>query len=86
MHLLWELTKLKNGIPSHDTFERVLSLINPKELEACFFSWTNSVSVKTKGEIVSIDGKAACGSKDAKAEAIHKVSAWPTRISWYRDK
>lgn len=31
---------------------------------------------KTKGEIVSIDGKTVCGSRDAKAKAIHMVSAW----------
>ena len=71
--------KLKNGIPSHDTFERVFSLINPKELEACFFSWTNAVSVKTKGEIVSVDGKTVRGSKDAKAKALHMVSAWANK-------
>jgi len=71
--------KLKNGIPSHDTFERVFSLINPKELEACFFSWTNTVSVKTKGEIVSIDGKTVCGSRDSKTKAIHMVSAWANK-------
>ncbi len=28
---------LPNGIPSHDTFTRVWSLICPKKFEACFF-------------------------------------------------
>ena len=67
---------LENGIASHDTFQRVFQLIKPEELEAGFMSWVRSVAQKTKGEIISIDGKTACGSRDAKAKAIHMVSAW----------
>jgi len=67
---------LENGIASHDTFQRVFQLIKPQELENGFIAWVKSIAVKTKGEIVSIDGKSVCGSKDAKAKAIHIVSAW----------
>ena len=67
---------LEKGIASHDTFQRVFQLINPTEFEASFIEWVKSVAVKTKGEIVSIDGKTVCGSKDAKARAIHMVGAW----------
>ena len=67
---------LENGIASHDTFQRVFQLIKPEEMEAGFMSWVKSVAQKTKGEIISIDGKTACGSRDAKAKAIHMVSAW----------
>lgn len=67
---------LKNGLASHDTFQRVFQLINPSEMEACFLSWVKSVVKQTKGEIVSIDGKTVCGSRDTKARAIHMVSAW----------
>lgn len=67
---------LENGIASHDTFQRVFQLIKPEELETSFLSWVKSVTQKTKGEIVSIDGKTICGSKDAKSKAIHMVSAW----------
>ena len=67
---------LEHGVASHDTFQRVFQLINPEELEASFMSWVRSVSQITKGEIVSIDGKTVCGSRDAKAKAIHMVSAW----------
>src|SRR3990170_5502092 len=35
--------ELPNGIPSHDTFERVFSLINPKEFERCFIQWVESI-------------------------------------------
>jgi len=67
---------LENGLASHDTFQRVFQLICPEELEASFVSWVKSVAIKTSGEIVSIDGKTVRGSRDAKAQAIHMVSAW----------
>lgn len=77
---VWFLEKLgltlKNGIASHDTFQRVFQLIKPEELEQSFQSWVKSVTRQTKGEIISIDGKTVCGSRDAKAKAIHMVSAW----------
>ena len=68
--------ELKNGIASHDTFQLIFQLIDPKELEKSFLSWVKSVTIKTKGEIISIDGKTVRGSQDAKAKAIHMVSAW----------
>jgi predicted transposase YbfD/YdcC len=68
--------KLEHSIASHDTFQRVFQLIRPEELEASFLSWVRSVAHITKGEIVSIDGKTVCGSRDVKTKAIHMVSAW----------
>jgi predicted transposase YbfD/YdcC len=67
---------LENGIASHDTFQRVFQLIKPEELELSFLSWVKSVARQTKGEIISVDGKTVCGSRDAKTKAIHMVSAW----------
>lgn len=68
--------KLKNGIPSHDTFERVFGMIKPAEFERCFISWIKEVFDKTDGEIISIDGKTLRGSKDTTKSPIHMVSAW----------
>jgi predicted transposase YbfD/YdcC len=68
--------ELKNGIASHDTFQRIFQVINPQELEHSFLSWVKSVAERTKGEIISIDGKTVCGSRDAKTKAIHLVGAW----------
>jgi len=68
--------ELENGIASHDTFQRVFQLIKPEELEAGFISWVKEIAVVTTGEIISIDGKTVCGSRDAKTKAIHMVSAW----------
>ena len=71
--------KLQNGVPSHDTLQRVWGMIEPKEFEKCFRSWIRSVCTVTGGEIVSIDGKTLNGSKDAKKSAIHMVSAWANK-------
>ena len=68
--------ELKNGVASHDTFQRVFQLIDPAEFERCFLNWIGAIAQKTDGEIVSIDGKTACGSRDAKSKALHLVSAW----------
>jgi len=67
---------LENGVASHDTFQRVFQLINPDELEAGFIAWVKSIASQTKDEIIAIDGKTVCGSKDTKSKAIHMVSAW----------
>jgi predicted transposase YbfD/YdcC len=69
--------KLPGGIPSHDTFNRVFSLLDPKQFQKCFIQWTKSVARLTKGEVVSIDGKAIRGSRDKnKKKIVHMVSAW----------
>jgi predicted transposase YbfD/YdcC len=69
---------MSNGIPSHDTFGRVFSLLDPNELQSCFVSWIKSVAKLTDGEVVAIDGKKLNGSADAPKGhyAIHMVSAW----------
>ena len=36
--------QLPSGIPSHDTFNRVFSALNPEELESCFIEWTRAVA------------------------------------------
>ena len=49
--------ELPNGIPSHDTFARVFSLLNPEQLQQCFLKWIESISQITFGEIVAVEGK-----------------------------
>lgn len=68
---------LPGGIPSHDTFNRVFSALDPLELENCFLGWVRAVAKLSAGEVVSIDGKAIRGSRQAGGKAIvHMVSAW----------
>lgn len=70
---------LENGIPSHDTFNRFFSLLNPTLFEEHFISWIKSISNDYKG-VVAIDGKTVRGSKQAGLKsAIHLVSAFSTK-------
>jgi predicted transposase YbfD/YdcC len=69
--------ELPNGTPSHDTFNRVFSLINPQALQQCFIGWVQSVAQISEGRIISIDGKRMCNSGEGGSKAIiHMVSAW----------
>lgn len=40
---LQRFLELPGGIPSHDTFRRVLMLIDPERFERCFLDWVRSV-------------------------------------------
>lgn len=69
---------LKNGIPSHDTFNRVLSAINPKKFHECFIEWVDTIREKISKEIIAVDGKTirrACKKSNGN-KATHIVSAW----------
>lgn len=71
---------LPNGIPSPDTFRRVLERINPKQLEDCFEQWIRLL-VDTLGvQVIAIDGKSVNGSyeRESGKKALHFVSAWAT--------
>lgn len=74
---------LPNGIPSHDTFGRFFSAIDPEEFSRCFIRWVKAIAEVTAGEVVAIDGKTLRRSFDAASEkaAIHMVSAWATENS-----
>jgi len=75
---LRQFLALPNGIPSHDTFARVIARLKPEELQECFLRWMQAVSEVTQGEVVAIDGKTLRRSFDRAVgkSAIHMVSAW----------
>src|SRR5438552_4526051 len=54
---------LPHGIPSHDTFNRVFSLLKPSEFQRCFASWMDAVCARCGLKHVQIDGKALRGSR-----------------------
>ena len=69
--------ELPNGIPSHDTINRTISLLNPTVLQERFVEWVSAVTVHSAGDVVSIDGKRLCGSgQNGKEAIVHMVSAW----------
>jgi predicted transposase YbfD/YdcC len=70
--------ELPNGIPSPDTFSRVLARIKPAELQKCFMGWMEAVGQVTEGELLNIDGKTLRGAKESgnSRSLIHMVSVW----------
>ena len=80
---------LPNGIPSHDTFNRVLARLDPDALNRCFLDWIAPVRQKLQAasaqnlgpEVIACDGKQLRGSRDSACgqSALTLVSAWATR-------
>ncbi len=77
---LRQFLELPEGIPSHDTFNRVFRLLDAVQFQTCFLGWMQAVAEVTAGEVVAIDGKALRRSfaKGTAKRAIHMVSAWAT--------
>jgi predicted transposase YbfD/YdcC len=70
--------QLPNGIPTHDTFLRIFSALNPSAFQACFFEWLKSIIALFPENVVPIDGKSIRASRRDKAnlKALHMVSAF----------
>jgi hypothetical protein len=75
---LARFVELPNGIPSDDTFRRVLSALDADAFVSCFLSWVADFQEATAGRVVSIDGKTARATLDRKKrqKPLHVVSAW----------
>jgi predicted transposase YbfD/YdcC len=76
---LREFFPLPNGVPSHDTFNRVLAALDRKRFAGCFGRWMAD-RCEAKGlKAIAIDGK-ACRSAagDTVSGCLHLVSAWAT--------
>jgi predicted transposase YbfD/YdcC len=71
--------KLRNGVPSHDTLNRVFALIVPGEFQECFLGWVALACERMKIGQIAIDGKALRGSRQGASQALHIVSAWATK-------
>jgi len=69
---------LPNGIPSHDTFERVFDRLQPSAFQACFRAWVQAIQEALAIKHVAIDGKTLRGSGSANLGPLHLVSAWAT--------
>jgi len=69
----------EKGIPSHDTFSRVYSLLNPKQFKEGFMKWVCSLQEEIP-ELVALDGKKIRRSFDKakNKKALHMVSAFAT--------
>ncbi len=84
---LCSFLKLHAGIPSHDTFNRIICLIDAGQFQQSFVDWANDVrsgienpatqTEESDKDVISVDGKAVCNSRDNSTgkKAIHMVSA-----------
>lgn len=70
--------KLPNGIPSHDTFNRVFAALDPEQFLECFLAWTQSLRSVVDEEIVAMDGK-ALRRAIREGEIPFVVSAWAVK-------
>jgi predicted transposase YbfD/YdcC len=68
--------ELPNGIPSHDTFNRVFSAINPDHFLNCFISWIKGICPTLGPDVVAIDGKALRRARNEGQTIPYIVSAW----------
>jgi predicted transposase YbfD/YdcC len=69
--------ELPNGIPSHDTFNRFFSNLDPDSMESQFRLWVKAVCAE-KSDLIAIDGKTIRGAKKGSKSVFHMVSAFCT--------
>ena len=68
--------RLRHGIPSHDTFNRVFAALDPEQFLDCFLRWTQSLRQAVAQEIVALDGKALRRALNKDQSIKYVVSAW----------
>ena len=69
---------LANGIPSHDTFNRIFRNLNPVHLERCLISFSKELISDLCNYQITIDGKVlrATAQSGKKCSGLCLVSAW----------
>ena len=74
---LSKFLELKNGIPKHDVYRRVFTVLDPQLIETCFMNWVRAIKENKVREHIIFDGKTAKGSFNPETgKALHIVSAW----------
>jgi len=75
---LRQFLTLPNGIPSHDTFNRVFRLMDTEAFETCLLNWSKEIIDQLEDYQVNIDGKVlrATGKRGKKTAGLCLVSAW----------
>lgn len=81
--LMRQLFDLPNGIPSHDTFNRVFKLINPQAFSAVLTQYAAELVGSLSGHHICIDGKCMRGTGEKGKKGNHCqtiVSAWVSAV------
>ena len=73
-----DVLELPNGIPSHDTFNRVLQLIDPECLNESLQGDAEQLIESIRGKLVSLDGKKMRGVSPTSRgnKGLYILSAW----------
>jgi predicted transposase YbfD/YdcC len=69
---------LPAGVPSHDTFNRVLARINPRAFQQCFAAWVQATFPQLDPQQIALDGKEIHHSMDPADDYanLRMISAW----------
>lgn len=76
---LKQYIELKNGVPSHDTIQRVMGMIRPENLQQLQNKWQellNSNEGEKLKKIICVDGKTMRSNKRKDTKPCHIVTAW----------
>lgn len=69
--------EMKNGVPSDDTFRRVVNIFRPEVLQEMFQAVISGIQAESEGNHLALDGKAVRGFFSSKSGRIlHSVSLW----------
>jgi predicted transposase YbfD/YdcC len=82
--------ELPNGIPSHDTFRWIFSILKPSLWQTRFINWVQELEIPAPIlnenqevvevlDVMAIDGKTARRSRNANEHGLHTVSIWSVR-------
>ena len=74
--LLRTVFELRNGVPSPDTFRRVISRISPDALENLYRQWVRPYVGSCLQKQICMDGKTIRGASKRAENPLHMVSAW----------
>jgi predicted transposase YbfD/YdcC len=66
-----------NGVPSHDTMNRVFRFLDPEKFQTCFMNWVSTIAATIQG-VIAVDGKTICNSGDDfhQTKPLHIVHAF----------
>jgi len=80
IHWFSEFLDVTEGVPSHDTFRRVIGLIDTKQLESAIIKWIESTREKSnikQKRVVALDGKSLRGvAWKINDKQLYILNAW----------
>lgn len=71
--------KLNNGVPSHDTIQRAMAMIDPDvlaQMQGEYQELMNRGEGEKLKKIIAVDGKTIRGNKQEEIQPVHIISAW----------